>query len=115
MSHSMCNCGLRTGLVAVGILLAWSLGCQTEGPHSAPGALPAGPASATAPSLNASTYYTYAHLLERQGNFQPAGQKYRQAQQAWAARRGIGAVPRGDPAKSDQRQSAQQSGLQPLP
>ena len=70
---------LRNGVIAAGILLVCSLGCQTETHHNTPGALPAGLTDNDSPRLNASTYFAHAHLLERQGNFAQAAQQYRRA------------------------------------
>jgi len=70
----------RTALIAAALTLSGLIACQTTKEQSkfGPGALPSAKAGVV-PRLNASTYLAHGHLLERQGNFEPAVRQYREA------------------------------------
>lgn len=69
----------RMRIVSVALAAAL-LGCQQEVAKNSPGALPAPSADEMQPkSVNATTLFAHAHLLERQGEFDRAIAQYRRA------------------------------------
>ena len=75
----MKHCALRAGAVVVGIIVIGFVGCKSDGPKTAPGAMPTTFNDSANPRLNASTYFAHAHLLERQGQYAQAAEQYRHA------------------------------------
>ncbi len=70
----------KTGLLVAGVAAGGLFACQANKPPTNPGALPAAKTEA-APRLNASTYVAHGHLLEQQGDWAQAADRYRQALQ----------------------------------
>lgn len=71
-------------MLGAAMVLAGCVSCNQPPPPprpATPGALPAPSRSAEQPRLNATTYFAYGHLLERQGNLERALEQYRQALQ----------------------------------
>ncbi len=69
-SHLRIFCRLLTGAVTLSLV-----GCVTTQETANPGALPRSGPDVT-PQLNAATYMTHGHLLERQGSYNKAAEQY---------------------------------------